>query len=144
MSVPWLITSLVVKWESTLMDLSSLTTSDSHCLSELRGVYVSAFILWIFIVCLYACLLLSKGSFVAFLTACRMTTHTHRPDISGDNGCCVNEKCMCPLHLFIKKEDFSAGMPSGDVALTCQAARRHFTHKVFNKTSKQHNSNSYK
>lgn len=55
-----------------------------------------------------------------------------------------DEKCIRPLHLFNKEEDISAGTPSGDVALTCQAARHHVTHKVFNKTSKQHNSNTYK
>lgn len=102
----------------------------------------------VLIVCVCVCvctyLPVSEGGYVIFLTACRSTTHTHSPDISSDNGFCVNEKFICPLHLFIKEEDFSAGMPSRDVALTCQAARRHFTHKVFNKTSKQHNSNTYK
>lgn len=76
------------------------------------------------------------------------------PDLQGDatnppsrrlqDGSSVDEKCIPALHLFSEEEDISAETPSGDAALTCQAARHHGTHKVFNKTSKQHNSNTYK
>lgn len=69
---------------------------------------------------------------------------TNPPSRRLQDGSSVDEKCIPPLHLFNEEEDISAELPSGDVALTCQAARHHGTHKVFNKTSKQHNSNTYK
>lgn len=120
------------------------TTSKNNIMCSCMYVWFHKYIICFHATSCCACVLLSRGGYFIFLTACRLTTHTNRPDILGDNEFCVNEKCICPLHLFIKEEDFSSGMPSRDVALTCQAACRHFTHKVFNKTSKQHNSNTNK
>lgn len=109
------------------------------CYSKLKSIsfqflpYISQSLTWMDKVVVSPCVLAAAG-----------WLHISWPDISSDNGFCADEKFICPLHLFIKEKDFSAGMPSRDAALTCQAAWRHFTHKVFNKTSKQHYSNTYK
>lgn len=84
----------------------------------------------------------SRG--LASFFTCLQGDATNPPTRCLQDGSSVDEKCIPPLHLFNKEEDISAETPSGDVALTCQAARHHGTHKVFNKTSKQHNSNTYK
>lgn len=62
------------------------------------------------------------------------TTHPHGP--AGDNGFHVNE-IFINVDLFIAKK-ISAGGPSRDH--THMPACRHFTRKLFNKTSKQHDS----
>ncbi len=66
------------------------------------------------------------------------TTCPRRP--AGDNGLHVNE-IFINADLFIGKK-ISAGGPSRDH--THMPACRHFTRKLFNKTSKQHDSNTYK
>lgn len=84
------------------------------------------------------------GRRLFFFFTCLQGDATNPPSRRLQDGSSVDEKCIPPLHLFKEEEDISAETPSGDAALTCQATRRHGTHKVFNKTSKQHNSNTYK